>query len=72
MSARCDNCGKEPGFGKAIQRLGRNAQKRRVKSRVNRRFDPNIQRVRAVVNGTPTRLRLCTRCIKANVAVRAA
>ena len=35
-----------------------------------RRFDPNIQRVRATVNGTPKRLNVCTGCIKAGKVSR--
>ena len=30
-----------------------------------RRWNPNIQKVRAVVNGAPVRLHVCTSCIKA-------
>jgi len=30
----------------------------------NRRFDPNLQRVRIVVDGTPKRAYVCTRCLK--------
>lgn len=70
MSARCDSCGKGPGFGNAIQRLGKNAQVRRVKSRTKRRFNPNIQKVRVVVDGTPRRMNLCTRCIKSDKVQR--
>ena len=29
-----------------------------------RRFDPNLQRVRIVVGGTPKRAYVCTRCLK--------
>ena len=65
MGAVCDICGKHPGFGNRVRRLGKNAIKRRVKSRTARRFNPNIQRVRAVVNGAPRRLDVCTSCIKA-------
>jgi large subunit ribosomal protein L28 len=36
-----------------------------------RRWNPNIQRVRAVVNGAPKRLNVCTRCIKAGKVQRA-
>jgi large subunit ribosomal protein L28 len=43
---------------------------RRVKARVKRRFNPNIQRVRAVVNGTPKRLHVCTSCLKAGRVTR--
>ncbi len=70
MAAVCDICDKKPTFGKSIQRLGKNAQVRRVKSRTNRRFDPNIQRVRATVDGAPKRLNVCTSCIKAGKVTR--
>jgi len=30
-----------------------------------RRFDPNLQRVRAIIDGKPTRAYVCTRCLKA-------
>jgi len=39
--------------------------------RSSRRWNPNIQRVRAVVNGAPKRLNACTRCIKAGKIQRA-
>ncbi len=65
MAAVCDICAKGPEFGHAVSRLGKNAQVRRVKARVKRRFNPNIQRVRAVVNGTPKRVNVCTSCLKA-------
>jgi len=29
-----------------------------------RRFDPNLQRVRLVLDGKPTRAYVCTRCLK--------
>jgi large subunit ribosomal protein L28 len=65
MAAVCEVCGKHPSFGYNISRLGRNALRRRIKGRSKRRFNPNIQRVRAVVNGSPKRLHVCTSCIKA-------
>lgn len=65
MSSVCEVCGKSPSFGKSVSRLGKNAIHRRVKARTNRRFNPNIQRVRAVVNGAPKRLNVCTSCLRA-------
>jgi len=65
VSKRCEMCGKEPGFGKRVSRLGRNAIKRRVKGRAPRRFDPNIQSVRTVIGGTSRQLKVCTSCLKA-------
>ena len=32
----------------------------------SRRFEPNLQNVRAVVNGAVKRLRVCTSCIRSN------
>jgi large subunit ribosomal protein L28 len=37
-----------------------------------RRFEPNLQRVRAMVNGGVRRLRVCTRCLRSNKVVKAA
>lgn len=65
MSAVCEVCGKSPSFGNAVKRLGKNAVNRRVKGRSRRRWNPNIQKVRAIVNGAPRRLNACTACIKA-------
>jgi large subunit ribosomal protein L28 len=37
-----------------------------------RRFDPNLQKVRIDVNGTPRREYVCTRCLKAGKVTKAA
>lgn len=37
-----------------------------------RRFEPNLQTVRAVVNGATRRMRVCTRCIRSKKIVKAA
>jgi len=39
--------------------------------RTKRRWNPNIQKVRALVGKTPTRLNVCTGCIKAGKVVKA-
>ena len=62
MAAVCDVCGKGPGFGMAVSFSHR---------RTRRRFNPNIQTVRAVVGrGTPKRLNVCASCIKAGKVTR--
>jgi large subunit ribosomal protein L28 len=61
MAAVCEICGKKPFFGKSVSRSHR---------RTNRRWDPNVQRVRAMVNGTHTRVYACTSCIKAGKVTR--
>ena len=71
MSQRCELCGKEPIFGNSVSRLGKNAVKRRIFGRSPRRFNPNIQRVKAATpNGTPVRLNACTSCIKKGKVLR--
>jgi large subunit ribosomal protein L28 len=56
MSKVCSICGKKPGFG-------HNRSHSMVAT--NRRFDPNLQRVRVFVNGVAKRAYVCTRCLKA-------
>jgi large subunit ribosomal protein L28 len=36
-----------------------------------RRFDPNLQKVRALVAGAPKRVYVCTRCLKAGKVTKA-
>jgi large subunit ribosomal protein L28 len=37
-----------------------------------RRFDPNLQTIRALVNGSARRIRVCTRCLRSGKVVKAA
>jgi large subunit ribosomal protein L28 len=62
MSSVCDICGKTPGFGKSVSFSHK---------RANRRWNPNIQRVRASVNGATKRVNACAKCLKAGRVVRA-
>jgi large subunit ribosomal protein L28 len=61
MAAVCDLCGKKPSFGMSLSHSHR---------RTKRRWDPNIQRVRALVDGTPVRLHVCTSCIRSGKVVK--
>jgi large subunit ribosomal protein L28 len=36
-----------------------------------RRFNPNLQKVRILDNGSPTRAYVCTRCLKAGKVTKA-
>lgn len=63
MAAVCDVCGRAPMFGKRVSHSH---------VRTNRRFNPNIQRVRAVVDGNTKRINVCTTCIKSDRVVRPA
>ena len=61
MAAVCELCGKKPSFGMSVSHSHR---------RTKRRWDPNIQRVRALVDGSPRRLSVCTSCLKAGRVVK--
>jgi len=37
-----------------------------------RRFEPNLQTVRALINGATKRIRVCTRCLRGGKVVKAA
>ena len=39
--------------------------------RTKKRYLPNIQKVKVLVNGTPTRLNVCTRCLRSGKVTRA-
>src|SRR5262245_45289598 len=63
MAKVCFSCGKGPAFGHS-----------RSHSMVasKRRFNPNLQKVRIDVGGTPRREYVCTRCLKAGKITKAA
>ncbi len=60
--AKCDICGKGVMFGIKVSHSHR---------RANRTWKPNIRTVKAVVNGTPKTLKVCTRCLRSNKVQRA-
>jgi large subunit ribosomal protein L28 len=62
MSKICHVCAKGPAFG-------HNRSHSMVATK--RRFDPNLQRVRIDDGGTPRRVYVCTRCLKAGKITKA-
>ena len=55
MPKACDICGKTAAYGNKVSHAN---------NMTRRRWEPNLQRVRALVNGVPQRLRVCTRCLR--------
>jgi large subunit ribosomal protein L28 len=55
MAQTCDICGKGVQFGQNVSHA-HNVTKRR--------WNVNLQSVRAVVHGRPKRLRVCSRCLR--------
>ena len=63
MAMRCTICGKGPSFGNVVSHANNTRR---------RRWNPNLQRVRAVVNGARKQLRVCTSCIRSGRITKAA
>ncbi|HIM53289.1 MAG TPA: 50S ribosomal protein L28, partial [Candidatus Marinimicrobia bacterium] len=58
----CEICGKKPI-------VGNNVSHSHHKTR--RRWLPNLQRVRAMMNGTKKRIKVCTNCLKSGKVLKA-
>lgn len=63
MARICEVCGKGRLVGNRVSHS--NIKTKRVQQ-------PNLQEVRAVVDGTVKRLRVCTRCLRSGKVIKAA
>src|SRR4029453_6042900 len=63
MAKRCEVCGKSPVVGRTVSHAHNVGP---------RRFEPNLQTVRAVVKGATKRIRVCTRCLRGGKVTNAA
>ena len=62
MSYKCQVCEKGPAAGKTISHS---------KRATNRRFLPNLQKIRVELAGTVQRLYICTSCIRSGKVKKA-
>lgn len=62
MARNCDVCGKGPTYGNRVSHAN---------NKTRRRWYPNLQTVRVLVEGQPRRKQVCTQCIKSNKVVKA-
>lgn len=62
MAKVCAVCGKGP-------RVGMQVSHSHIRSK--RRWQPNLQRVKVLVDGAPKRIRVCTSCLKGGKVTRA-
>lgn len=60
--AKCSICDKSVGFGKKYSHSH---------IRTNRQWKPNVQKVKAIINGTPRKIYACTRCLRSGKVTRA-
>jgi large subunit ribosomal protein L28 len=63
MALVCEVCGKKPSYGNVISHA-HNVRRRR--------WNPNLRRVKAVIDGVRKRARVCTACIRAGRVKKAA
>src|SRR5919112_1451273 len=57
MARVCAVCAKGPVTGNSVSHAN---------NRTKRRWYPNLQTVRVMVDGAPKRIRVCTQCLKSN------
>ncbi len=62
MARVCEICGKGPRAGNNVSHAN---------NKTKRRWYPNLQNVRALVDGKPKRIRVCTRCLRSNKVQKA-
>jgi large subunit ribosomal protein L28 len=62
MARVCDICGKGPTSGNNVSHAN---------NKTRRRWYPNLQPVRILVDGQPRRIRACTACIRSGRVVKA-
>ncbi len=64
--ARCEICQKDINYGRKI-RITRS----QISRRALRQQHANVKRVSVVVNGSPQKMNVCTRCLRSDKVERA-
>ena len=60
--ARCEICEKQKVFSLQVSHSNRKSA---------RTFSPNLRTVKAVVDGTPKKIKVCSRCLRSGLVERA-
>jgi large subunit ribosomal protein L28 len=55
MSKECEICGKKPIFGHNVSHSHKST---------NRRWDPNLQKIKVEIDGEVKSMKVCTSCIR--------
>jgi large subunit ribosomal protein L28 len=63
MAKVCDICGKGPATGNNVSH---------AHNRTRRRWLPNLQNIRGLINGVAKRVKVCTNCIRSGKVQKAA
>jgi large subunit ribosomal protein L28 len=71
LAQRCHICNKGPQYGQNIRHVHGGSWELRG-PRTKRRWLPNLQGAKIMVDNAPRRVRVCTKCMKAGKVVRVA
>ena len=64
--AKCDICDKSVNYGNKL-RITRS----HISKRTSRTFKPNIRTVKAMVDGQPKKINVCTKCLRSGKVTKA-
>lgn len=61
MARQCEICGKKRQVGNNVSH---------AHNKTKREFRPNLMKVRAKINGSTRRIKVCTRCLRSGKVVK--
>ena len=64
--AKCEICEKSVNFGNKLS-----ITRSHISKRTTRTWKPNLRKVKAIVDGEPKRINVCTKCLRSGKVTRA-
>ena len=64
--AKCEICDKSVSFGNKLS-----ITRSHISKRSTRTWKPNLRKVKAIINGEPKRINVCTKCLRSGKVTRA-
>ncbi len=75
MSRVCEICGKGSNNANRVTRRGKAKKEggvgKNITGRSGRKQKPNLQKIKALVDGRKKKIKVCTQCIKSNKVIKA-
>ena len=64
--AKCDICDKSVNYGNKLS-----ITRSHISKRTSRTFKPNVRTVKAMVDGQPKKINVCTKCLRSGKVTKA-
>ena len=64
--AKCEICDKSVSYGNKLS-----ITRSHISKRTSRTFKPNVRTVKAMVNGEPKKINVCTKCLRSGKVTKA-